>query len=406
PRLQPPTHPQSVQDGSEGIKLTKSQTRRGPGEQVVRSAAEAHVDDLVGVDLDFGGPTGAVMFPFALYLGFGHVDPRKDPTRCAQGCDHETLDEDERDEYEHPDEYEALCHVTSSVFGDDFESAGPGRFSNLVGHPHWSINQIRTSGAFSLTPYEKDDFINALRGNDGGAQVIFYSSASTKIASRWSEFRNAAMGCLETNEDWTELVGGWLDTISELPDEYDVRLHIYNPCDLMATLVYGLPESIQEYEAEVITKSLREYVPMFVAVATPRNKNSPSHLLKGKLGWNGIAVPALRRRIKQVYKDPWNWHIAKATGVAWQADRELLDLLGMHYVADVSVLPPYTQGGIEEHDTWTLLPQDLNPETVEKWGGLFGIANFIERHREEVFLLVQEYRQRLRIVDTRNLPSE
>ena len=90
----------------------------------------------------------------------------------------------------------------------------------------------------------------------------------------------------------------------------------------------------------------------------------------------------------------------------WQADRALLHLLGMRYVAEVSIVDPQPQGRFEERDSWTLLPKDLKPETVESWGGLFYLTDFIERHREEVFLLVQEYRQHLQIVDTRNLPSD
>jgi hypothetical protein len=371
-------------------------------DQVVHCAADAHVNDLIGVDLNFRGPSGIVMNPYALYLGFGRVDSRQGPALCAEACDHEVLDPAERDQYEHPDEYDALCHITSLVFGDGFESAGPGEFSKFARDPHWEINQVRTSGAFALGPYETDDFINALRGNDGGARVLFHSSASTEVASRWNEFRQAAAACLATNEDWAEVVGGWLDIVGELPGEYDVHLHIYNPCDLILAMLYGLPQSIREYRTEAMAKSMGKYVPMVTAVARPRDSGRPHHLLRGRLQWNGITVPALRRRIQRVFRDSWSWYAARYAGVGWQADRELLQLLGMWYVADVSVLIPQAHGGFEEHDSWTALPKDLKSETVENWGGLLSLADFIERHSEEVFLLIREYRQDFLIVDAGN----
>ncbi|UBU16441.1 endonuclease NucS domain-containing protein [Nonomuraea gerenzanensis] len=373
--------------------------------QVVRCAAEAHIDDLVGVDLDYCGPPGFVRNPYALYLGLGRVDPSKGLPPCESECDHETLDEEDRRNYDYPDEYDALCHLTSSVFGDEFETAGPGKFSDLVNHPHWKIGQIRAAGSFALGLYEADDLIAALRGNDGGARVLLHSSASTKIASRWAELRQAAMGCLATNDEWSEIVSGWFDAIGALPYEYDVKLHIYNPCDLIATLVFALPEGLREYRSEVITKSLTEYVPMVMAVARPRDGDGAHFVLRGMLHWNGVAVPDLRRRIGIVFRDPMSWHAVRAAGVCWQADRELLQILGMWYVAHASVFRPKPEGGLEELDNMILLPNELKPETVESWGGLFSLVDFIERHREETFLLVQEYRKGLHVVDTRNMPS-
>src|SRR5262249_31106660 len=61
--------------------------------QALDSAGEAHVHDLVGVDLDYSGPPGFVMNPHALYLAFGRVDPDKGPPSCDEDCDHEVVDD-------------------------------------------------------------------------------------------------------------------------------------------------------------------------------------------------------------------------------------------------------------------------------------------------------------------------
>ncbi|MFC5827983.1 endonuclease NucS domain-containing protein [Nonomuraea insulae] len=375
----------------------KSASRDECWGRVIPRASEAHVDDLIGVALDYGGEPDMVRYPFALYIALGRVDQRKGEQPCLDACSHYAVDADERDEHDHPDEYTALCHVTSSVLGDSAESGYPDKFTQLVADPDWQVAQVRTSGAFSSNLYETDDLINALRGNEGGAQVLFHGSASTKVVSQWREFRQAAAMCLAGNDDWIELVGGWLDIIGELPYELDVTAHIFNPCDLVEILVHGSPHALSEFRAKTIAATMAEYVPMVYVTAVPPGRDRFAYELSGMLRWNGRPVPNLRDCVERVYPSQASWWIARFGGTWWQNDRDLLRMLGLRYVAEWTVLDPLPQGGFETRDGGVLLPSDLGPETVEGWGGLFGLASFVEQHRDEVYHLAQDYgRGRLR----------
>jgi hypothetical protein len=190
------------------------------------------------VDLVFHRPAKKVRNPYALYVAFGRIDPQVGPPPCAQVCDHPSLLPDERGDFEHPDEYDALCHVASLVFGDEAESGSPTVFNQLVQNPDWQIGQVRTAGAFAAGLYETSDFIAALCGNDGEAREQFHASASTAVASRWSLLKQDVMRCLAGNEQWQELVGGQSSALDAETVEGNGGLH-------------SLDEFVQHHAAEI-----------------------------------------------------------------------------------------------------------------------------------------------------------
>jgi hypothetical protein len=362
-------------------------------ERVCARAAEAHVTDLVGVDLLFHGPAETVRNPYGLYVAFGRIDPQIGPPPCARTCDHPSLLPDERAEYQHPDEYDALCHVASLVLGDEAESGSPMVFNQLVQNPQWQIGQVRTAGAFAAGLYEPSDFVAALRGNDGEAGALFHASASTAVASRWSLLKQDVMGCLAGNEQWTELMGTWLETVEQWGGEYDVEVHIFNPCDFLGALVHGLPQRIVDYRTEIMAPRMAPLLPMIAAVARPRDETRVSSVLQGGLQWDGTVTPALQRRVKIVYRDPLAWACHHYGGSTWQADSELLELLGLWYVINVQVLALNGASEFETIRDYTVLPSALDAQTVEANGGLHSLDEFVQRHAEEIYLLVQDYRQ-------------
>jgi hypothetical protein len=365
--------------------------------RVCAHAAEAHVTDLVGVDLLFRGPAEKVRNPYGLYVAFGRIDPQIGPPPCPQTCDHPSLLPDERAAFQHPDEYDALCHVASLVLGDEAESGSPTVFNQLLQNPQWQIGQVRTVGAFAGGLYETSDFVAALRGNDGEARELFHASASTAVASRWSLLKQDVMGCLAGNEQWTELMGAWLETVEQRGGEYDVEVHIFNPCDLLGALIHGLPQHIVDYRTEIMAPKLAPLVPMIAAVARPRDDTQLSSVLQGGLQWDGAVVPALQRLIRIVYPDPLAWTSHQYGGSTWQTDSELLELLGLWYVINVQILAPDGAGGFEVLDDCVGLPSALEARTVEANGGLHSLNEFVQHHAEEIYLLVQDYRQLMSI---------
>ncbi|MEU8344916.1 endonuclease NucS domain-containing protein [Spirillospora sp. NPDC048832] len=362
-------------------------------EQVCARAGEAHVTDLVGVDVLFQGPAEKVRNPHGLYVAFGRIDPQVGPPPCAQVCDHPVLFPDERTGFQYPDEYDALCHVTSSVLGDEAESGNPTNFNRLVQDPDWQIGHVRTTGAFAAGLYETSDFVAALRGNDGEARELFHASASTAVASRWHLLKQDVMRRLAGNEQWTELMGAWLENVEQWDGEYDVEVHIFNPCDLLGTLIHGLPQRTVDYRTEVIGPRMTELVPMIAAVAVPRDKSRVSSLLQGGLQWDGTPVAAFQRQVKSIYPTPLSWASHHYGGITWEADRRLLKLMGLWHVIHVQMLAPDGSGGFEAVDGCVGLPSALDAQTVEASGGLHSLDAFIQHHAEEIYLLIQEYRQ-------------
>ncbi|MCC3326472.1 endonuclease NucS domain-containing protein [Nocardia abscessus] len=345
----------------------------------VRSAADAHAIDLVGVHLDYDGTSDIVIYPHALYLAFGRIDNRDGESPCAHLCRHGVLDDEERAEYVYPDEYDALTHVCATIRSDDKESAGPDKFTQITNEENWTISKIHTTGAFATGLYDDDDIVRALRGHEGEAKVQYRGSASNKIIGQWREFRKAVMTCLSQNDDWTELVGNWLDWLAQKAEEYDVHLHIYNPCDIITTLVYGLPDQ------------LKKYSPLVLGVAKARDGHAATYFLRGELRWNGIQVPHLGALTRIVYRDPISWHIQR--GETHPLDLQSLRFWGIHYLTHEFAMDP-TSPADAEHKASIHFPSSLTAEEIGEWGGVFPLDTFIDHHLEQISLLVQDYGNR------------
>ncbi|VFA96342.1 endonuclease NucS domain-containing protein [Nocardia cyriacigeorgica] len=355
-------------------------------DKVVHSAAQAGAIDLIGVHLDYGGPSGEIMYPHALYLAFGQIHSLAqlyDDHPCTRFCDHPLLDSEERAEYEHPDVYDALTHVCSTIRAGAIENGSPARFAQLTQQDGWTIEHIHRAGAFSHDTYQdKDDIIRLLTGRDGEPTTLFVGTASSKTPGPWREFRQSTMICLATNRDWTELVGAWLDRIAELPGEYDVGLHIYNPCDIITTFVHGLPAD------------LRKFQPFILGVAEPRDSSSARQVIRGGLRWNGTRVPDLLGYTHVIYRDVFSWHAARYGGIAHEADRELLQLWGMRHLVEEITIPPQQHSTQEPHVT-VRFPSTTTPDELSEWTAVHTLEDFVSQHLHQVWLLVREYSGRL-----------
>ncbi len=359
-------------------------------QHVLRCAREVGAWDLVGVDLDYVGPPKRVQAPYALYLALGRMDPEL----VAPELKRYDADELESIPYarEHPLEYQALCHICSRVFAVTAETADPGVFAKLVGNPNWRIDtdNIRGSDVYAHSGLrEERDIIRALSGHDGDGQVLFTGSANPKIARRWAAFLTETQTSLAGNEDWTKLVRYWLDEVATHPTDSDVMLHVYNPCDLIQTLIYAWPDRLEKY------------VPMLLGLALRRD--APHRRIRGGLYWNGIHVPDLADRVRLVYRDPYAWLAARYGGIAWYYDQMLTEALGLRYVIFEEVFDtPITRGGDEQ--TALLMVRDGQPQRItepfdelleEGWQGAYMLDRFLVQHLPQVDALVRQYRYEL-----------
>jgi hypothetical protein len=68
---------------------------------------------------------------------------------------------------------------------------------------------------------------------------------------------------------------------------------------------------------------------MVMGEAVPRH--GLRHSVRGALCWNGRGM-SLPDAVRLVYRDPLFLMSNMYAGAVWERDRELLDLLGLHYV--------------------------------------------------------------------------
>lgn len=117
-------------------------------------------------------------------------------------------------------------------------------------------------------------------------------------------------------------------------------------------------------------------------------------------------VPELRRRIQVVFRDIWSWQASGWAGTLWQADHNLLRLLSVWYVTAERIMIPDVHGNLSEQDNRFMLPDDLDPDDLDAWNGsLYPVTDFIEQHRKEIYLLVQDYRQHIHLPDPGSRPG-
>ncbi|WP_393086220.1 hypothetical protein [Streptomyces sp. LN704] len=94
-------------------------------------------------------------------------------------------------------------------------------------------------------------------------------------------------------------------------------------------------------------------------------------------------------------------------GAVWERDRELLDLLGLHYVLLEKIGPVGSEATVaEEHRIWIHQDQgarvyssDTDPRgyaqayaTIAADGEIVSIGQYLNRHSHEVELVAREYR--------------
>ena len=372
---------------------TEEQREHGWG-IISEVAAELGTLDLLAADFDRVAEKRSVPAPFGLYLAIGRVNEEVAAADLLGGYGGPEPFADE-----HQAEYLALCEICNRLAGSelrgmDMESALPGLLKNLRDDRNWAIRGFRGTGAYGVTAaFEEQDLYRFLTGDErGDSQILYTGSASPQVASRWKAFRQEARQSLAGNHEWDSLVTGWLDEVSPKVGEGDVGLHVYNPCDLLQTIIHGWPDGVEKL------------LPSVVGEAVPHH--GPRHSVRGALCWNGQGM-ALSDAVQLVYRDPLFLMSNMYAGTVWERDRELLDLLGLHYVLLEKVGPIGTEAtAADEHRIWVQQDQgarayssETDPrgyaqayDSIAASGEIVSIGQYFNRHAEEVELVAQEYR--------------
>lgn len=355
-------------------------------QQVVNRAARAGAHDLLAANIRRVRDIEQVQAPLGLYFALGRMDPAATPPRIRTAA----ADREEAPGYEL--EYEALCHITKHVSGAAFEDVGPGVLRQLAEDPRWTIEGYRTAGSFGKrSPLSAHDLLRDLNGDNGGIGHVRYTgSARTTNRGRWPAFLTEYSRSLSHNEDWSVLVRQWLDDVASAPEESDVVLDIYNPCDLITTLVHGWPQDLEKF------------TPTLLGIT--RTASGSHRVIRGTLYWNGNPVPNLAERVRAIYRDPMAWVAACTYGDNRVRDTLLIALLELRYVFIEHVTEGPTPPSADNAVAMWVISDDNSPRRVEApftelrqegWNGAYTMDTFLEEHRDQVDTLVNTYRNEL-----------
>lgn len=209
--------------------------------------------------------------------------------------------------------------------------------------------------------------------------ALYIGLARTKVRGRWATLRVAASQVLVSNKEWRIILDDVLNEFADADQEMDVFLHINNPGNLIQTLVFGMPDKIADYEPIIWCTATRQDGWMFT--------------LNGRLTWNGKPTENLLRPLRQ------------ACGVVSQSwminsnDWWLLGSLGLHYTAQLAVIPPGPDAepvpgpifiAIDDTVHTVHEPEDL---AAAGWRDYLSLDTFVARYRHQVQLFVNEQRR-------------
>ncbi|MCX4548489.1 endonuclease NucS [Streptomyces sp. NBC_01267] len=372
-----------------------TEEQREQGWRIISKVAdELGALDLLAADLDRVAEKHYIPAPFGLYLAIGRVNEELAAADLLSG-----YDGPEPFAAEHQAEYLALCAICnrlarSEMRGMNMESAQPGLLKNLADNPNWAIQGFRGTGAYDDTAaFEQLDLFRFLTGDErGDSQVLYTGTASPQVSSRWQAFRQEIRQSLAGNHEWESLMEGWLDEVSPKVGDGDVGLHVYNPCDLLQAIIHGWPDRMEKL------------LPMVMGEAVPRQGLRSS--VRGVLCWNGRGMP-LPDAVRLVYRDPLFLMSNVYAGTAWERDRELLDLLGLHYVLLESIGPARTEASAsDEHRIWMHHEQGVRVyssasnsreytqayTSIAADGEIVPVRQYLARHSREAETVAREYR--------------
>jgi hypothetical protein len=291
------------------------QPRDGDLEAVWRWAAR-HLDDA-GARNFIGFDLGHETYPDGLYLvigGLGHTKLR-DPHALTAAARRHGVDMSDAPAG-HEAEYYAMARLCQAPNRFSIEAAGPHALASILGDPAWTVRGTRRAGVYTAEDlYPQADLLtNACTG--GLSDIKYTAAANVEHTHRWRRHVSRAELALGGNATWAATCRAWLEEVENTLPRADVVLHVYNPCDLVAAIVHGWPDSVQQYTPQL----------MGMAKATGGQVRE----IRGGLVWDGTRT-GVAEAFEIVHGTREHWLARRLYGETWESDLYLLDLLGLRY---------------------------------------------------------------------------
>lgn len=194
------------------------------------------------------------------------------------------------------------------------------------------------------------------------------------------------------------MVPAWLESVAQYPGDIDVRLKVFNPCDLVQTILFGWPHKVLKY--------------MPLVEGWVGRRADGEILLIGELSWDGRSGVNVPEHIGEVYRDPLHWLTARNAGTAWAYDRKLLKHMGLRYTLREVVLESVlSEPGVLAPREWTIWtaengkvrcvttrhPDEYNAMLVKlnRDGEMLSVEDYLATNSGQVDAAVRNYRYHL-----------
>lgn len=345
-------------------------------ENAARILAEVGASDVIGLTMRHPA------YGTGLYIALGQMSSEAPQVRALDYLS----DDVPADSVEAPGgcviEYRALCHLTSKYREPLWRPAYADKFGALRQNG-WEIVEVFRRGIFEDGAlYDDDAVVQDVEGETGLSDVRFLGTSRPENPPHWRRFRANVSRALGGNRSWTELADAWIDDVAATAGEYDIAAKVYNPCDLVTSLVHGWR-----------TPMLRRLVPrLSIALDAPLPQG---RIVEGVLAWTGD-VCDIAEGFASVYLDDSTWMVRRATGVVWESDLALLDAWHLRYIVcefpSAALLVPVGTN---------LARIPLNrDESAGRWEvpGLEPFPEFLEEHADQIDGLVSRLRSKI-VVD-------
>lgn len=218
-----------------------------------------------------------------------------------------------------------------------------------------------------------------LLGRIDQSQVRFAGSSTPADRRHWLRFQADVTNCLRSTADWRDTLAGWMDDTAQVAPGEKVTCEVYNPGDLMASLVFGWPDCLGPFLPSI----------QAAAGAPPSGRR----LARGTLVWTGARTGSISESVRAVYPEPFEWAMARQLGAAWKADLELLARLNLRY-ALFEWSGAFTTGALLElHDgRLERKPPDGREHGTASWDSARPLRQFLADHADEITDVADNFR--------------
>ncbi|WP_090588498.1 endonuclease NucS domain-containing protein [Arthrobacter subterraneus] len=149
---------------------------------------------------------------------------------------------DEDDLKEEATEQLALMALSNAATGISFNICYPEKINSMVFLHRWILGRWFREGIFNDQAglFQDQELLDMVQGWSGLGQSTYSGRARPQNSSQWDKFEQGIRLALAPNLPAQLIVDGWLEEHGDNTGKYDVVAQIYNPSDMLNSLVHGL----------------------------------------------------------------------------------------------------------------------------------------------------------------------